>query len=305
MKPRFTIGKRDKTPVITFPGPNGLGSTFTILVQSDEHHDNPKSRIDMAALHMQQAVDEGAPIIKLGDQLCMMQGRYDPRKSRGGIKPEHDKPDYIGAVTSSYADYLKPYAKNIVFMGQGNHELSIIKNNETDPTARVCERLRQYGSNVVEGGIGGWIIVRVYLTKTNVISTAIHWHHGAAGGGIVTKGIINSNRKSASVGSEASVFLGGHIHESWCVEICRDRLNVKTGRTFIDSALHVTSATYKQEFDPAGSSWHSLQARPPKPLGGTWLDFHLEASHEDGSERPDATGKRPLYKLRPDVRRAR
>ncbi len=305
MKQRFEIAKRDKVPVLTFPGPNKIGSTFTILVQSDEHWDNPHSRNDLAAKHMQEAVDINAPIIKLGDQLCMMSGRYDPRRSRGGIKPEHDKPDYIGAVVSGYADYLKPYAANIAFMGQGNHELSILKNNETDPTARVCERLRQYGSNVIEGGIGGWIIVRVFVTKTTVISTAIHWHHGSGGGGPVTKGVISSNRKAASVGSEASVFLGGHIHESWCVELCRDRLNMKTGRTYIDSALAITSPTYKQEFDPAGSSWHSLQGRPPKPLGGTWLDFQLEASHEDGSTRAAERGKRPLYKLRPDARRAR
>ena len=82
MKQRFEIAKRDKTPIITFPGPNKVGSKFTILVQSDEHWDNPHSMNDLAAKHMKEAVDMNAPIIKLGDQLCMMSGRYDPRRSR-------------------------------------------------------------------------------------------------------------------------------------------------------------------------------------------------------------------------------
>lgn len=58
----------------------------------------------------------------VGDLLCLMQGRYDPRGSKGSVRPEHQTNTYLDDVISGAAEFLSPYSKNIVFIGVGNHE---------------------------------------------------------------------------------------------------------------------------------------------------------------------------------------
>ena len=89
----FNIKRRCKAPIITWNDPVKLNGTVRILLQFDEHWDNPHSNHDMIHRHMEQAVEEGAPIIKGGDTFCAMQGRYAPRRARHGVRPERDHPD--------------------------------------------------------------------------------------------------------------------------------------------------------------------------------------------------------------------
>jgi len=303
MKPKFQIHNRRNTPVIDFTSPIGVKDTVSILLQFDEHWDNPHSNQELIGAHMKEAVEGGWPIIKGGDSLCLMQGRYDPRRSRNDIRPEHDHADYIDRIVSSYAEFCKPAAKNIAFMGRGNHELSILRHLETDVIERVCERLRVNGSDVRSGGIGGWIIVQVWISKTARLSIPIFYTHGYGGGGPVTRGVIQTNRRGVVYG-DARVIITGHIHEEWAVTICRDRLCVATGKTFQDEQLHINSATYKDEYDPVNSSWHSQMGRPPKPVGGTWLDISLSRDTCE-QDRGDNGKLVPHYKTIINARRAK
>tara|TARA_R100001530_G_scaffold94940_2_gene65935 strand:+ start:980 stop:1900 length:921 start_codon:yes stop_codon:yes gene_type:complete len=300
----FTVGRRGKAPLITWPDPIGLGGTVRVLLQFDEHWDNPKSEQDLIAQHMQEAVDEGAPIVKGGDTFCAMQGRYDPRRARKDVRPEHDHPDYVDRLVRGYAEFAAFAAPNIAFMGKGNHELGVLKNIETDLIGRTAERLRISGSNVQTGGIGGWILFKVKVTKTSSLTVPIFYHHGHGGGGPVTKGVIQTNRRATYL-PDAQVVLTGHVHEEWSVTICRDRINSRTGRIYRDEQLHINTATYKQEYDPAGSTWHSLQGRPPKPIGATWLELTI-AKEFDGT--PTADGRKsnlPLWKVIPNAKRVK
>ena len=138
IKPIFELSRRGKVPVITWPKPIGINGTARALLQFDEHWDNPHSNHELIHKHMQEAVDEGAPIIKGGDTFCAMQGRYDPRRARRGIRPEHDHPDYVDRLVSGYAEFAEFAAPNIAFMGRGNHELGVLKNIETDLIERTA-----------------------------------------------------------------------------------------------------------------------------------------------------------------------
>mgnify|MGYP001231330535 FL=1 len=302
-KPSFTINRRNKVPVLTFKEPVGVGKPVRMLLQFDEHWDNPHSDQDLIKKHMQQAVDEGAPIIKGGDQLCLMQGRYDPRRARNDIRPEHDAPNYIDKIVEGYADFCEFAAPNIAFMGRGNHELSILRHLETDVIERVGERLRAAGSSVVTGGIGGWIIVKIHITKTQFVTVPVFYHHGYAGGGPVTRGIIQTNRRAVYL-PDAQLIITGHIHEEWILTMPRERLTSR-GRVYLDEQTHLCSATYKQEYDPANSSWHSQMGRPPKPIGGTWVEMTV-AREMDGVLRPEGGKKQlPLFKVNINAIRAK
>lgn len=304
-QPKFTVQRRRKVPIIEFTEPVPINGTVRLLLQFDEHWDNPHSNQELIAKHMQEAVDEGAPIIKGGDQLCLMQGRYDPRRSRDDIRPEHDAPNYIDKIVEGYGDFCEFAAPNIAFMGRGNHELSILRHLETDVIERVGERLRAAGSSVVTGGIGGWIICKIRVSKTNKISVPIFYTHGTGGGGPVTKGVIGTNRRAVYL-PDAQVVISGHIHEEWVVTLCRDRLS-KQGRVYQDEQVHICSATYKDEYDPPASTWHTQVGRPPKPIGGTWLELTLHKEF-DGMLRDDKRrgGSRlPLFKVVANARRAK
>jgi hypothetical protein len=305
MHPKFTVHRRRKVPVIEFTDTVPVNGTVRLLLQFDEHWDNPHSHQELIAKHMQEAVDEGAPIIKGGDQLCLMQGRYDPRRARDDIREEHNTPDYIDRIVEGYADFCEFAAPNIAFMGRGNHELSILRHLETDVIERIGERLRAAGSSVVTGGIGGWIIVKLRISKTNKISVPVYYQHGYGGGGPVTKGVIQTNRRAAYL-PDAQVIITGHIHEEWSVTMCRDRLS-KQGRTYHDEQVHICSATYKDEYDPPKSTWHSQVGRPLKPIGGTWLELTL-CKEYDGTlqaEQSKGRGRLPLFKVAVNVRRAK
>ena len=85
MNPKFTLTKRHNVPVIEFTERVKVGDTVTILAQADEHWDNVHTNQELIAIHMQEAVDLGWPIIKLGDQLCLMQGKTDGRASKADL----------------------------------------------------------------------------------------------------------------------------------------------------------------------------------------------------------------------------
>tara|TARA_R100001163_G_C5048690_1_gene185693 strand:+ start:476 stop:1393 length:918 start_codon:yes stop_codon:yes gene_type:complete len=302
-KPKFTIARRNKIPVLTFTEPVGVGKPVRMLLQFDQHWDNPHSDQDLIKKHMQEAVDEGAPIIMGGDTYCAMCGRYDARRSRHGIRPEHDHPNYLDCLVQGFSDFAEFAAPNIAFMGRGNHELSILKHIETDLIERTAERLRIAGSSVVTGGIGGWIIVKIHITKTQFVTVPVYYTHGTGGGGPVTKGVIQTNRRAVYL-PDAQVIISGHIHEEWIVTLARERLTSR-GRVYLDEQVHLCSATYKQEYDPVNSSWHSQMGRPPKPIGGTWLEMTV-ARETDGVLRPEGGKKQlPLFKVNINAIRAK
>ena len=296
----FQVERHGKATRIKWDKPIKLGESVRVLLQFDEHWDNPHSNQELIAQHMQQAVDEGAPIIKGGDTFCAMQGRYDPRRARTDVRPEHDHPDYVDRLVRGYAEFAKFAAPNIVYMGRGNHELGVLKNIETDLIERTAERLRASGSQLHTGGIGGWLLLRINITKTTALTVPVFYHHGHGGGGPVTKGVIQTNRRATYL-PDAQVVITGHVHEEWSVTVCRDRINPKTGRQYRDEQLHINTATYKQEYDPAGSSWHSLNGRPPKPIGATWLE--LTVGKEFDEKRNDKGSHVPIWKIIPNAKR--
>ena len=298
----FVVDRRLKVPIIHWKERIKVGDSVRVLLQFDEHWDNPKSNQDLIRQHMQQAVDNGCPIVKGGDTFCAMQGRYAPRRARTDIRPEHDHSNYVDRLVSGYAEFAEFAAPNIAFMGRGNHELGVLKNIETDLIERTAERLRLKGSSVLTGGIGGWLLFRVQITKTSSTVLPVFYHHGHGGGGPVTKGVIQTNRRSTYL-PDARVVISGHVHEEWQVTMARDRIDKYTGRTYLDEQLHICTATYKDEYGPDKSTWHSLNGRPPKPIGATWLNLTL-AKHTD-----DLTNEKgykvPRYQLHADATRAK
>jgi hypothetical protein len=129
------------------------GQEFLLI--SDLHWDNPHCDRGLLKNHLDEAVKRNAAIILNGDTLCLMGGRYDKRADKSGVRPEHQVNNYLQAVTEDAANWFKPYAENILLIGYGNHETSIVKHTEFDPLLALTSILNyEAGTTVQLGGYG-------------------------------------------------------------------------------------------------------------------------------------------------------
>ena len=256
-----------------------------VLLTSDRHWDNPKSDHALQIKHLKQAIDRNAVIIDAGDLFCAMQGKYDKRASKSDLRPEHQVSNYLDALIQTGADFFAPYAKNFALVAAGNHETAIKKRHETDLTERFCSTVNYIsGETVHNGGYSGFVRFRICQIDENGKRKAsisrnviLHYSHGYGGGGPVTKGVIQTNRKATYL-PDADIVISGHVHESWQIELMR----VRVGRSQIyhDTQTHICLPTYKEEFGTGFGGWHVERGAPPKPIGAVWLRFYYVNSRD-------------------------
>jgi hypothetical protein len=252
-----------------------------ILLISDLHWDNPKCHRETLKRHLDWAVKEGAIIAVNGDFFCLMQGKYDPRGSKKDIRPEHNKANYLDAVIEDAVDWFGPYANHLQFIGYGNHETNILKRLETDPLRRFVD-LFNYTYKPVKplwlGGYGGWLTVQFKPTSTRSKSYRIHYYHGNGGGGIVTKGVIQNQRRDAMTEGANCIWMG-HVHELYTMVETKHTIDKNFIPQLMD-VLHVRTAAYKEEYDGGYGGWHIERGAPPKPIGAVMLEIGVNHSNE-------------------------
>lgn len=250
------------------------GDEQWVFLKSDDHWDNPKCQRKLLKKHLQKAVDRNAPIIGGGDLYCAMQGKYDKRSSKADLRPEHQNGRYLDSLVDTAAEWYAPFASHMVCEGHGNHETAIQKNHETDLTDRLCAKLRGAGGITEAMGYGYWVRFQLKRGRQSK-SFLMKVYHGSGGGGPVTKGVIQTNRRAVYL-PDAHIVMGGHIHEAWSVCLTRERVN-DANSLYHESQWHVNTPTYKEEYGDGGKGWHIERGGPPKPLGGYWIRFYFEA----------------------------
>lgn len=254
------------------------GLNFKMACLSDIHWDNPKcDRVKLKA-HLEYCRKKDLPIFINGDFFCLMQGRYDPRRSKKDIRPEHNKADYLDAVVLDAVEWWSPYAHLLTVIGYGNHETGIIKNCETDPLQRFVDLLNyKNGSKVHTGGYGGWLVVKSEAGKT-LKATIIKYFHGSGGGGVVTKGAINQTR-ALEMYENMDIFLMGHIHENSSRNDVRESFCYNPGKRAYEiqhkNIHHALLGTYKEEYAEGAFGWHVERGAPIKPTGGRILEINV------------------------------
>lgn len=242
-----------------------------VLLTADRHWDNPMSNWDLQQKHLEQAEKLHAPVFDFGDFFCAMQGKYDKRASKSTLRPEHQNDNYFDSLIDTATEFFKPWASSICMIGEGNHETKIRKNHETDLISRLCKNLKFHGSQVYNGGYSGWIIFALH-DKDKVEYKRMWYIHGYGGGGPVTKGMIQTNRRANYI--DADIFVTGHIHESWTLDI--PRIKHENDRVIHYEQTHIQLPTYKDEYADGFGGWHVETGKPLKPIGATWLFFRKE-----------------------------
>lgn len=237
------------------------------MLMSDLHWDNPHCQRDLLKEHLDYALENQIPVLLNGDTFCLMQGKYDPRRSKDNIRPEHNVSNYLDAVIQDAVEWFKPYASIIAFAGYGNHETSIIRNCETDPLRRWADLMNATTPyNLHIGGYGGWLVFsQTRPGSTGSLAWRLKYFHGAGGGGPVTRGVIQNQRMMAAIDGADGTWMG-HVHEMYTMVNAVERLDSKNNVVMRD-VTHIRTPTYKEEYGDGYMDFHVERGRPPKPVG--------------------------------------
>jgi hypothetical protein len=240
-----------------------------VLLISDLHWDNPKCDRELLKKHLDEALKGNHDILINGDLFCLMQGAYDPRKSKSDIRPEHNSANYFDAIINTAVDWFTPYAHLIKLVAYGNHETTILKRQETDIIERFVTLLNyKTGSDIQVGGYGGWVRIQ-FNDGSTTQSFKIKYLHGFGGGGAVTRGTIQHNRMSVNVEGADAIWMG-HVHEDYEMTYTVEQLT-QHDTVILRDILMIRTSAYKEEYGDGSKGWHIERGASPKPIGGRWL----------------------------------
>lgn len=262
------------------------GDKFVFLLVSDLHADHPKSRLDLLTEHFNECRARGGYIMINGDVICVMQGKFDKRHSKGNVRPEHMADDYFDQIVNFMVDFLTPWADIILFMGLGNHETAILKRTETDLLRRIVDLLYlKTGYKIALGQYHGWIYIKGIYGRENAsrreqstLSYKIYHNHGTGGEAPVTGGTIEDHRKQTQVEGMDAIWMG-HNHNKYVRQLASHYLECKPAsiRPKMKIVEVIRTGTYKQEY--TGTGFHIETNKAAKPLGGMWLELTLRCPH--------------------------
>lgn len=265
----------DARAVPTLRATVGADTPAEILYLGDLHWDHAKCDRTALKAVLDQALQRDAVIVLLGDTLCLMQGRDDRRSAKSSLRPEHKVDAYFSSVVDDFADWFAPYASNTWFALEGNHESAVRKHHEIDVTRMWVSRLNAAGASIQYPGYATY--ARVLLQhNTRRGSVRFFAHHGHGGGGEVTRGTIQAQRR-AVLYPDANWIVSGHIHSSYLVDHEQFRMN-DAGKPFVAVQSHLSVGTWKHEYGDGTGGWHVEKGRGPRQASGWWCRI-VASSH--------------------------
>jgi len=174
-------------------------------------------------------------------------------------------------------DVLKPYREQIIGLGAGNHEDTILVKCGTDPTKRLCEMLSTEKHKLKY--LGYSCLVKLKFATKNGIgrSIVIRQHHGW-GGGSRTRG-ANITKYERDIGKWiADIFLYGHVHVKQFDRT--PRLSMVGTKLVAHPQLMVLCGTYLKTYSADENPTYSeIKGFPPTEIGGVTISI-TPKSHE-------------------------
>jgi predicted phosphodiesterase len=244
------------------------GTEQNYLMISDVHYDSLHCDRKLLKKILDQALEKNAKIMIFGDLFDAMGGKYDPRTAKEEIRPEYTRGGYFGQIVDDMISFLTPYKENIIFISDGNHELSVLKRQEFN---LIDFTIAGLDKRIVHGKYQGFI--RFYFSRSDKTQTSkLMWYtHGSGGNAPVTKGSIKTNRRQDQI--LADFFVSGHIHTAFEFPRTQRRLNKDNIIENIE-VEHWQLGTFKLE----QSDWEMQKEFSEGNPGGRWLKFYHDIS---------------------------
>lgn len=248
---------------------------------SDIHFDSVYCNRDLLSQHLEEAAARQARINIYGDWFDGMQGRWDPRRSYPLLRDKYKHENYFDLLVMDSIEFLNPYAHLIDIIADGNHELSILKANNTNLSDRLVSSLRMMNPDTcraIHGGYGGWIRYLFNFSDTPDAgprnSIRLKYYHGSGGEAPVTRGAIQTSRQAVYL-PDADIIVNGHSHHAYYIPIVRERIS-RTGKLYMDVQHHIRTPGYMQSYGDGTTGWEVTKGGVPKPIGAMWTRFYRE-----------------------------
>lgn len=239
-----------------------------ILMISDVHFDSKKCNRFALKKLLDEALDREAGIMIFGDLLDVMGAKYDPRSGKSDIRPEYNEGNYFSAVVDDLVKFFKPYANNLLFVSEGNHEYSVKQRHEFDLLKIFEYKMRmEAGWNGLLGSYEGWILFRSSFANRTPGPVKCYYTHGSGGNAPVTRGVINTNRRQVNI--QADLFVSGHIHTQWAVPVPQRSITAY-GTEKVSDVLHLQLGCFKEAHK---GTWEAMKGFGAANIGGYWVRF--------------------------------
>jgi len=253
----------------------------SVLHQSDQHWDSKKSHRSTIKQHLDEAMERNAPIFFYGDWFDAMQGKNDRRGSKSDVRPEYQSISYFDDLVDNCADWIAPYASNIVGWGRGNHETSVLLHNETDLVKRTVEKVNLInGTSILTMGYEGYIVLNFRKEDGSGVTGGkkkVFFTHGTGGGGQASKGVTKTSYRAA-VHPDADIVISGHTHKFWAMPEQRVRIS-DMGRLYTDTQWHLQLGAYKDNYmNTPGLGWEHEKGFSPTTVGTFWTNVRRKKS---------------------------
>lgn len=251
-----------------------------ILWASDLHVDSIDSDIESMRVHFEHIRKRNGAILLGGDIFDAMQGKQDPRHSKSQIRPELLVDDYFDVLVPWTIEKLNLAHMPIAVVMPGNHEMSVLRKNETDLIGRLARALRCPRGAYTQ-------FYRLFIIGPNQTVKdkrfVIYATHGSGGSAPVTMGIIKTNRRQVS--AEADIYLSGHLHQAWVaaqsIEFVKS--NGLIGRRTI---WHGQAGGYLKN-SLQGSGFYGQHEIKPSLCGSICIEVFLEKKRNNKAYEPE------------------
>lgn len=192
--------------------PAKAGQTIKLALFSDVHFDSPDCDRETLKKHLSYCIKDGRYILINGDFFdAILLG--DRKRATAHHITNTD--NQLNIKLNEAYEFLKPYQKNILFIGRGNHEESIMKYNGLDVLEMLTTMLNMGQEHkILYGNYANFLRFTFKSTGKNKVQANydIYAHHGAGGSAPATKGMLDFG--AIIKGVNADLIWLGHKHNS-------------------------------------------------------------------------------------------
>lgn len=178
---------------------------------SDIHWDSPDCDRETLKQHLDYCLEDERYILINGDFFDAIMLK-DPKRALPHNTENRD--NQLNVKLEEAAHFLTPYKENILFMGRGNHEESVLKYNGLDLLQMLTTLLNAGEKHkIAYGNYANFIRINwLKYNKKSAMHYDIYAHHGAGGSAPQTKGMLDF--AAISKGVNADLIWIGHKHNS-------------------------------------------------------------------------------------------
>jgi len=163
------------------------------------------------------------------------------------------------------AAFLSPYREQILGLGSGNHEDTLVTKCSTDMTKRLCTRL-----DVPFLGYSGLFALRFTQGGQGGRTVVIRYHHGWAAGR-TQGGQLTSNAKDV-MHFDADVCLYGHGHKLLTDSIARLGIS-KTNRFISKDIIICLCGSFLKTYLEGETTYSEKKGYPPTRIGSPYISI--------------------------------